>query len=421
MPVDWRDNLLPASIGDVGLFISEVRTVVGRRVVVTELPKRDRPVNEDLGRKAREYAVTGFVIGVEYMSARDDVMKVLESPGPHVFVHPWQGPKSVVLEGTVSIAESDTEGGWAKLDFNLVESGEKDGLRVLVSSVAALATAAAAVVAAGAIDLEKGLKGRGLGSIFAAAAAAVGKVSDKMMGAKRKVFGALGVSELTSLTDAITELKDSAHRLLNAPGELMTTLRGLVGAIMSVIGVFDRDDAAAAPFPGGAKAIRADAALDAAQELVEVDTVTPPPFPGGPVDEAAQEAEKAVGKALRVAAVAGTAALFQTLPLESADTAKAALEAIGDMAEQLLLDETTGDELFTGLTDLKVALDRHLAGLASTLPSVQAYTPVVTTVALLVAWQIYGDPTRDLEIVGRNNVPNPNFIRGGVPLQVLDV
>lgn len=419
MPVDWRDNLLPASIGGVDLFVSSVNTVGGRRVVVTELPKRDKPVNEDMGRAAWRYAVTGFVIGTEYMAARDDVMRVLSSKGPHVFVHPWQGPKSVVLEGTVTIAESDTEGGWAQLSFGLVESGEPDGLRVLVSSAAALAAAADAGVAAGAADLAKGLAG--VGDVFAAAAAAVGKVSSTLMSAKRKVLGALGVSELTSLTDAITELKDTGHRLLNTPAELMTTLSGLVASLMSVIGVFADDNAAAAPFPGGAKAIRAEAALEAAQELAAVDTVTPPPFPGGPVDAGAQEAERAIGKALRVAAVTSTAALFQTLPLESADTAKQALEAIGDLAEQLLVDETTSDELFTALTDLKAALDRHLAGLASSLPSVQTYTPAVTMPALLIAWQFYGDPTRDLEIAGRNNVKDPNFVRGGVPLQVLDV
>jgi prophage DNA circulation protein len=420
VPVDWRDNLLPGSIGGAELFIGDVRTTVGRRVVVTELPGRDKPVNEDMGRAARRYAVTGFVIGDEYMAARDKVVAVLESEGPYDFVHRWQGPKSVVLEGPLEITESDTEGGWARLSFTIVESGEPDGLRILVSSASALAAAADAGIAAGAIDLAKGLKKVGIGSIFAAAANAVSKVSRTLMKAKQKVFGALGVKELTSLTDAITDLKDTAYALINAPAELMTTLSGLVASIMSVVAIFEDDDPAAAPYPGGAKAVRAEAALSAAQELSSVDTVTPPPFPGGPVDEDAQEAEKAIGKALRVAAVTNTAAVFKTLPLESGETAKAALAAVGKMAEQLLADETTSDELFNALTDLKAALDRHLAGLASSLPSVQTLTPAVTMPALLLAYQYYGDPTRDLEVCGRNRLRDPNFVRGGEPLEVLD-
>ena len=420
MPVDWRDNLLPGAIGNADLFISDVRTTVGRRVVVTELPGRDKPVNEDMGRAARRYSVTGFVIGDEYMAARDAVVAVLESEGPYNFSHPWQGPKSVVLEGPLEVTESDTEGGWARLSFTLVESGEPDGLRILVSSASALAAAADAGVAAGALDLAKGLKKVGLGSIFAAAANAVGKVSRSLMKAKQKVFGALGVNELTSLTDAITDLKDTGYALINAPAELMTTLSGLVASIMSVIAIFDDDDPAAAPYPGGAKAVRAEAALSAAQELASVDTVTPPPFPGGPVDEDAQEAEKAIGKALRVAAVTNTAAIFKTLPLESSETAKAALAAVGEMAEQLLEDETTSDELFNALTDLKAALDRHLAGLASSLPSVQEYTPPATMPALLLSYLYYGDPTRDLELCGRNRLRDPNFVRGGEPIEVLD-
>lgn len=420
MPQDWRDNLQSASIGSAELFVSEVRTSGGRRVVVTELPARDKPVNEDMGRAAWRYQVTAFVIGDEYMKARDVVMDVLSSEGPHDFVHPFQGTKSVVLDGAVEISESDSEGGWARLSFALIESGEPDGLRVYVSSAAALTAAVDAAVAAGAVDLKTGLAKIGIGSIFAAATNALNKVSRAMLIAKRNVFGALGVGELAKLSDAITNFKDTSIRLLNSPAELMTAINGIVSAIMSIIANFDDADPAAAPYPGGAKAVRAEAALGAAQELAEVDTVTPPPFPGAPVDEDAEAAERAVGKALRVASVCGTASLLQTLPLESQATATEALGIVGALAEKVLIDETTSDDLFTAMTDLRAALDQHLAELTAELPSVQAYTPPSTLPALLVSYLFYRDPLRDLEICGRNGVADPNFLQGGVPLQVLD-
>lgn len=420
MPQDWRDNLQTASIGSAELFVSDVRTSGGRRVVVTELPARDKPVNEDMGRAAWRYQVTAFVIGDEYMKARDNVMDVLSSEGPHDFVHPFQGTKSVVLDGAVEVSESDSEGGWARLSFALVESGEPDGLRVYVSSAAALAAAADAGVAAGAGDLKKGLAKVGIGSIFAAVSGALDKASRAMLIAKRNVFGALGVGEFAKLSDSITNFKDTANRLLSSPAELMSAIHGIVSGIMSIIASFDDVDSAAAPYPGGAKAVRAEAALAAAQELAQVDLVTPPAFPGAPVDEDAQEAERAVGKALRVATVCGTASLLQTLPLESQATATEALGIVGALAELVLVDETTSDELFVAMTDLRAALDQHLAGLTAELPSVQEYTPPTTLPALLVAYRFYRDPLRDLEICGRNGVADPNFLRGGAVLQVLD-
>lgn len=420
MPVDWRDNLLEGRIGGAPIFVSEVDTSAGRRTVVTELPRRDKPVNEDMGRAARRYQVTAFVIGNEYMAARDAVLDVLELPGPHVFVHPFQGPKSVVLESPASVVESDTEGGWARFSMTLVESGEPDGLQVLVSTPVALLDAAIEAEAAGALDLAKGLADVDVGDVFNAANGALSKVSGGMAAAKRKMTGALGLSELTTLTDAISDLTTNATRLLNTPSELMSTLSGLVAAMMGIISIFDSDDEAAAPYPGGAKAVRVEAALGVAQDLDEVDTVEPPAFEGAPVDEAAQVAEAAVGKALRVASVTQVAATFATLPLEAADTAKEVLLSLGDKIEALLQDPTTGDELFAALTDTRAALDRHLAGLAATLPSVQEYTPPVTMPALLIAWLLYGEPLRDVEIAGRNDLRDPNFVAGGEPLEVLD-
>jgi prophage DNA circulation protein len=46
-------------------------------------------------------------------------------------------------------------------------------------------------------------------------------------------------------------------------------------------------------------------------------------------------------------------------------------------------------------------------------------TGTATTPALLIAWQVHGDPTRDLELVARNEILDPNFAPGGEPLEVL--
>lgn len=420
---DWRDSLLPGSIGGVGLFISEVKSSVGRRTTSRELPFRDVPAHEDLGRKARRFSVSGFVIGKDYLTERDAVIEVFESPGPYLFSHPWWGELSVVLDegGSLDVQESDSEGGWARFSFSLVESGDPDGARITVSTAAALSVAAAAAIAAVQTDTKKKMK-LGIGKIFSAAAKAVGKISGSMLKAKRKVFGALGVSQAAGLADSLADLNTSVNKLLNSPAELLTTLNGLVSALKGLFKDQSASDAESpnAPYPGGGKKIRAEAAIAMAQELAVVDTVSPPPFPGGPQDPDQVATEKALSKALGVMVVSQVIELFGTsLPLESASAAVEALTTLGELADNILQDTETSDDLYVAMTDLRAGLDAHLATLSASLPQVQVFTPTTTMPALLLAFNLYGDPTRDLEIVGRNNVGDPNFVPGGEPLEVL--
>ena len=107
------------------------------------------------------------------------------------------------------------------------------------------------------------------------------------------------------------------------------------------------------------------------------------------------------------------------LPVESIDQALDALQTLGVLADDILLSTATSDDLYTAMSDLRAALDARLASLAASLPSIQIYTPPASMPALLVAFSLYGDPARDLEIVGRNGVSDPNFLLGGEPLEVL--
>jgi prophage DNA circulation protein len=420
---DWRDSLLPGSIGGVSLFVSEVKPSVGRRTTVRELPFRDTPTHEDMGRRARRFSVSAFVIGPNYMAERDAVIAVFESPGPWLFVHPWWGELSVVLDegASLDIVESDAEGGIARFTFSLAESGSPDGAKITVSTSAALSVASKAAITAVQVDTLKKMK-LDIGSVFSAAAAAIGKISGAMLKAKRKVQGALGVSQAAGLSDSLADLKANATKLLNTPAELLATLNGLVSSMKSIFSDFSSSNAESpnSPYPGGSKKLAAEAAIAMAQELAAVDTATPPPYPGGPQDDDAVAAERALSKALGVMTVAQVIDLFgSSLPLESASAAVEALTTLGDLADGILLDTETSDDLFTAMSDLRAALDSHLASLSSSLPTIEKYTPKASMPALLLAFQIYSDPTRDLEIVGRNGISDPNFLPGGEAIEVL--
>lgn len=417
----WSEDLLESSIGGVPWYCQAVATQVGRRTTSKELPFRDTPVREDLGRRSRKYGITAMVIGPDYLAARDAIIAVLEAPGPHLFVHPWMGEVSVIIDegSSLDIQESHAEGGWARFSVNFVESGDADGAKITISTSAALTVAANAAMSASAVDTKKKLN-LSLGKVFGAAAAAVSKISGALLGAKRKVMGTLGVSQAAGLSDAIADLNSSVNKLLNTPDELLTTISGLVGSLKDLFTDSAASDDALDPFKVQAKKTRAEAAITMAQDLAALDATTPPPFEGGPVDEESVAAQKALGKFMKIAVVAQTINLFGgDLPLESASEAISSLEALGTLADDILLDTDTSDDLFGSMTDLRAALNTHLESLTADLPQIQEYTPPYAMPALILAFQTYGDPERDLEIVARNGVRDPNFIPGGVPLELL--
>lgn len=120
----WRDRLRPASFKGISFYVEEHEAEVGRRLVANEYPYRDVPYTEDLGRRARRYNVTAYVIGDEYMTGRDDLLDALEQGGSGTLVHPYLGTKDVYCD-TARMRETQAEGGYAIFSISFVESGKQ--------------------------------------------------------------------------------------------------------------------------------------------------------------------------------------------------------------------------------------------------------------------------------------------------------
>jgi prophage DNA circulation protein len=254
----------------------------------------------------------------------------------------------------------------------------------------------------------------GLGDSFAAAAAAVAAVNDQLDAVNNTIAAALGVSD--GAVAALDELKEQATTLIATPTALGATLNTLLSAVTSLLGL---TEGITAEYPGQANKIASDTALATAQQLGALDVTAQPPYPGGPLHAATKASTAAITKLVRASSLIGVTNIFRALPLESAGAAAQVLDTLGALTEQLLADPTTSDALTAALTDLRAALQHHLGVVAGTLPTTTTYTPASSTPALLLAWQLHGDPTRDLEICARNGVLDPNFVLGGRPLEIL--
>jgi hypothetical protein len=154
----WRDALLPAMFDGVPFFCDTGVRETGRRAVVHEYPKRDIPYAEDMGRRAVQYSVRGYVIAYmkdaginpssgnqtimpaggfaaslymrDYRIARDLLQARLDDPGAGVLQLPNMARAAfgdiLTLTAVCSgyrMTEEDRLGGFCVFDMTFVEYG----------------------------------------------------------------------------------------------------------------------------------------------------------------------------------------------------------------------------------------------------------------------------------------------------------
>lgn len=412
--MSWADRLLPASLGGASFLAQNCSVSVGRRATSIDLPMRDDPEHEDMGRRARRYTVTAVIVGDDYDRDRQALVDVLEKRGPHVFSHPWWGEYPVIVEEAGTFEESVEKGRGVSVNLTLTEAGKSTQITATISPTAVMVAAIAAAELAAAADFVAEFE-TGLGDSFAQAAAAISEVSDKVDSVNNKIAAALGIAD--GVLAAMDELKDQAAQALNAPAALASALQGLLSQVAGLLGLTEGVEE---EYPGQAAKVATDAALSTASELGAVDVTAQPPFPGGPVHPQTLRATRAIGKAVRTMSLVSISGAFRTLPLESATAAAQVLSTLSKLTDQLLDDPQTSDALAAALADLRAAMQQQLDATTGDLPATITYTPAGAVPALLIAWLVYGDPTRDLEIVARNEVLDPNFVPGGEELELLD-
>lgn len=118
----WKMQLVPASFRGAEFKIEVNSRASGRRVVLHEFPKRDQPYAEDMGRAARRFPVTGYVIGSDYKAQRDALIAALEAEGPGLLILPTLG-EQIVQPREYAVREQRQAGGMAEFEMTFVEAG----------------------------------------------------------------------------------------------------------------------------------------------------------------------------------------------------------------------------------------------------------------------------------------------------------
>jgi prophage DNA circulation protein len=149
----WRDKYQQASFRGAIFHTESDGRASGRRVAVHQYPHRDTPYSEDLGRRAVQHPITGYLIGPNYIGPRDQLIDALEKEGPGELIHPLLKPMQVICTN-YTVTETRERGGYCSFEMMFVEAGSDAGSAPTQSTSAAAAQSAnsASTFAAGSLN-----------------------------------------------------------------------------------------------------------------------------------------------------------------------------------------------------------------------------------------------------------------------------
>lgn len=389
----WRDKLRAASFRGVPFFVESDDLSAGRRVQVHEYPQRDKPFAEDLGRATREIALSAFLVGPDFMAARDRLLGAMETPGPGTLVHPWYGSMQVVAQ-PARVRHSRADGGYCQIDMAFVEAGE------LTFPSAASATDARSRRAA--VDLD----GASLDD-FAASFNVTGVPDFVRDSALAQITGGLS-SARAVLGGLAGEIDGLVSAVTGAVGDLLDDPRALAG---TVLGLFS-DVAALANTP--ARLVSTFRALLTFASLPSFAHASSSYATPARLRE--QTNNNTVRALYRRAALAQAAQASAGMSVTVRDDAVAQRDQLAAAIDAETL--TASDAAFPALTDLRVAVWRDMSERSRDAARLRTVTPPAVVPAVVLAYDLYETADRDAEIVARNRVPHPGFMPAA-PLQVL--
>jgi len=139
----WRDLIVsqPASFRGLVFHIETGSKISGRRTVLHEYPKRNEPYAEDMGRAARRFQFSGYLIYrprklnetnpilYDYVQQRKKLYDALEQDDAGILIHPVfaSGSGIMVMCDRFSMTESREKGGYTQFEMSFVVAGTPVG------------------------------------------------------------------------------------------------------------------------------------------------------------------------------------------------------------------------------------------------------------------------------------------------------
>jgi prophage DNA circulation protein len=423
---------------------------VGRRTVVHEFPLKDLPFPEDLGGKASEFVVEGFLIGDEYISDMKRLIAALKTAGPGTLVHPSLGTMQVSLAQPGRLREQFIERrGMVSFSLAFVEAGDAAQPSTDIDTQQAVDDAA---------DAAYGSMGDDFASMFSIDGAPawsmqsiideISTVNDVVNSVRSAIHFDLSV--LSQLISAGAIFKANVTGLLATPNALFTELSVQFRALVNLFDFSVAQGSSISP----SSSLRSISSTANSNQLSSLQrSLSPannfgnPSLPSSPMRNLLTLAQygqpgmpyarpvvptntpvrrqQAANQAALCSAVARCAVVEAVrssiyLPFTSADESTTVRADLYDALDQLMLDAS--DPVYAALHDLRSAMVRDITARGADLAQLSKLTLSASAPAQVLSYRLYGAGGYAAELASRNQAPatvmHPLFLPGGVELEV---
>jgi prophage DNA circulation protein len=384
-------------------FLVETSELEGGRATVKHgFPLRADQYVEDVGLRGRVFPVEGFVLGAganadaDAQKQKGSLLAALEQSGPGELVHPKYGRRTVAVT-SYRVRESVSEGRIVRFSISFDET---DAAPPFPTATRAPQVATEASQKAALLTVQAQVSASETDHAVLSQPTMLGSLSATLKDATASMQTALAPliaaqEDLASFTSQVNALKAQASSLVRAPWDAVS---GLLGAL---------EAAGSSMSPDFVLAL-----LDAAAFTPS----SPRPVATTSTRQAQQDAYDLLLWALRMAALLRAALLAPGCAFESYDQAVGVREGI--LAQLDGLADGAGDDTYQALQQLRADLVAGVPG-AQDLPHLASYTPPATVPSIVIAYQLHGDTSRELDLCARNGLAKPGFVRGAVALEVL--
>ncbi|WP_367395378.1 DNA circularization protein [Pantoea sp. Ep11b] len=466
--MSWIDNLQDASLRGVRFKVEEDEATFGRRVQVHEYPNRDKPWAEDLGRATRRFSVQAYLIGDDIFEQRNRLIEAIEKPGACTLVHPYYGEMTVVVDDTVRVSHSQSEGRMCRVNFSFIESGELSfptaGLATgqkLSSSVSFLDDAISSAFGAFGMDgmpdfLQDGVLDEATG-MFSNVTSAFQYVDSGISAASRLMQGDLSVllnppSSGMSFVNRLQTMWRAGSRLTGNASDLMAMIKGLTGVTLdsglAPRGIWNTDSKTAQTQTIQrnyvAQAVRTTAISEAATAVTSLpqtanrtvtrqqDTLQPVRVSHPAVSNIQPVAADTTATSVLTASTTTTATSRASVTTASASSGGTSstdsgmvitwddLAQVRDSLNEAIdreMERVSDDGLYQALVTVRTDLNRDISARIEQVERMTERTPSQVMPALVLAADWYDSASRAGDITARNGIRHPGF----VPVQTLRV
>lgn len=387
----WIDNFRQAKFRNVPFYVPGADNSGGRRGAVHEFPKKDIPYVEDMGRKAKQFVLEAYILGEDYYSGRDALIEALDKEGIGKLIHPYYGSIDVFCTN-YSYRETVQETRMVRFTMTFIEAG------ALTYPVSIIDT---------------------VNNVAAKKRTALQKIKDAFEKAYSIARVPYTVSQnVISTIDKGLNLIEDTKRVVSAVASFQEDIDNIRGKIYQL--AYDVQDLAQEFLDVITFATNREDSFPAAIENVkdqfkEMNIL----WEFVPEQQIIDEDPAIIfSDYIQQNAVINALGLVSLIEYDSYDEAIKYRDIVFNKLEGILLT-VNDDDLYIALYDLKTAVAQDIESRGELLSRLATYRLNNSLPAVVVSHNLYGNIDQEQDIIDRNRIENPNFVPGGIDIEVL--